>query len=112
MSRTVLLAEERGDDGLMVRSVTLTDDGDLVIEGHDVGRGVGKFFGAESSEYEFVSTVRAADVPAVRRALGLGEDADLLDTLVARYGGQGTAELERIIKGARIAVKRWSRIGD
>lgn len=112
MARTVVLGEQHDDDGLWARSVTLDDGGDLLIEGHDLGPGVERLLGAGLREYEFVRTVRAADVPAVVRALGLAEGADILDALDVRYAGQGTHEIEKLIESAAITSELWGRVGD
>lgn len=95
MARTVVLGEQHDDDGLWMRSVTLDDEGDLVIEGHDLGPGVERLMGAGLREYEFVRTVRAADVPPVVQALGLAEAVDVLDALVDRYAGLGVSRSMR-----------------
>ncbi len=56
-------------------TMALMADGALRIEGQDLREG----------EYEYVVTVRTADLPAVRQALGGGPEDDLL-TLLKRHG--------------------------
>ena len=105
-----MLSEVHDGDGVSARWVTLTEDGDLLVEGQDLGPGVALFFGGQ--EYEFARTVRAADVPALRQALHLDDEDDLLAALAERYEGRGTSELEQFIQDAGIASEFWSRVGD
>lgn len=108
--RKVVLSETSDGDGVSARWVRLTDGGDLLVEGQDLGPGVELFFGAH--EYEFARTVRAADLPALRRALHLDEEDDLLAALLERYEGRGTSELEQFIQDAGVPSEFWSRAGD
>lgn len=108
--RKIVLSEVRDGNGVSARWVRLTDTGDLLIEGQDLGPGVEMFFGA--NEYEFARTVRAADVPALRRALHLDEEDDLLAALLERYDGKGTSELEQFVQDADVPSEFWSRVGD
>lgn len=108
--RRIVLSETKDGNGVSARWVRLTNDGDLLIEGHDLGPGVQLFFGG--NEYEFVRTVRAADMPALRRAFQLDEEDDLLAALLERYDGRGTSELEQFIQDAGVPSEFWSRVGD
>ena len=108
--RKIVLSETKDSDGVSARWVRLTDAGDLLIEGQDLGPGVELFFGAR--EYEFARTVRAADMPALRRALHLDDEDDLLAALGERYGGKGTSELEQFVQDAGVPSEFWSRVGD
>jgi hypothetical protein len=110
--RNVVLGDVRNDDGVWWRFVSLNDAGDLVIEGHDLGRGVESVWGVGLREYEFVRTVRAAELPALRRLLKVTGSSDLLDALEDRYAGQGTHELEKVLEEASIESEFQSRIGD
>lgn len=105
-----MLSETRDSNGVSVRWVTLNDEGDLLIEGQDLGPGVELFFGAH--EYEFSRTVRAADVPSLRSALHLDDEDDLLAALLDRYDGKGTSELEQFVQDAGVPSEFWSRVGD
>lgn len=105
-----MLSEVNDAKGVSARWVRLTDEGDLLVEGQDLGPGVELFFGAQ--EYEFARTVRAADVPALRRALHLDDEDDLLAALLERYDGKGTSELEQLIQDAGVPSQFWSRVGD
>ncbi len=63
----------------------LDADGNLHLEGQDLGPGTGPL-GADG-EYEWFLTIRAADVPALRDMLGIHADADLLETLERSWSG-------------------------
>lgn len=87
-----------------------TAEGDLVIEGQDVGRGVEEIFGDGIREYEWVWTIRAPDVPALLRALGDGDD--VLAALGHRFSGDDAAELYRFLEDSGIRFETWSRLGE
>ena len=103
----VTLRDTQDADGVR-RLTAALENGDLVIEGRDYGKGVERIFGY--SEYEWVWTVRAADVPRLRRALG--DPPDLTEALVRRFGGDASADLQPFLASEGIAYEAWSRIGD
>jgi hypothetical protein len=107
-----LTLEHRDDDqGLYRRTLTLRDDGSLLLEGHDLGRGVSDIFGC--SEYEFVRTIAPDQVGWLRRALGLDEGDDLGSVLADRFAGRGgSSAFEQYLNEQQIASEFWSRIGD
>jgi hypothetical protein len=72
------LVLRRTDDGATVSvvEVVVTESGDLVMEGQDVGEAPREFFG--DSDYEYWVTVR-----------GSGKDAVLLRLLADRFGPEG-----------------------
>jgi hypothetical protein len=109
-----LSLEHRDDDqGLYHRSLTRREDGALVLEGHDLGRGVSDVFGSNLSEYEFVRTVAEDQVVRLSAALGLTSDDDLRATLEARFAHPGGSQaFELFLKDHGIASDFWNRIGD
>ncbi len=48
--------------------------GDVRIEGQDLGKMIEVFFGQGLTGYEYVLTIKAADVPALIEALGANSD--------------------------------------
>jgi hypothetical protein len=87
---------------------SLTEAGDLLIEGHDLGKGVEEFFGYR--EYEWDWTVRAGDIPALLTALG--EDSDVLTALSRRFSGDQAAGLLSFLEEHGVPHESWSRTGD
>ena len=61
-----MLRDVRDDQGTQHLQAKLTREGDLVIEGQDLGAGVQRALGVY--EYEWVWTIQAADVPLLNRA--------------------------------------------
>lgn len=98
--RTVTLLDR---DRLRVWA-TMTGDGELRIEGQDLGGYPG------ASEYEYALTVPAADVPRIRASLDATDGDDLLSLLEAA-GGAIVARGERAwLTGLGITPAFWSRI--
>jgi hypothetical protein len=105
------LEDTLDERGASHRWVTMTGDGGLHIRGQDIGPMVERFFGER--EYEFARAVAPAAVPALRDALGIGPDDDLLDAICARFNGPGSSDaLERYIQERGIETEFWSRAGD
>jgi len=109
VKQTVVISQKSDEQGYFYRAIHLEDDGSLVIEGQDIGSGVGDFFGGENSEYEFFRTVRPQDVARLRRLADVG-DANLLDSLRDRF--DSTRSLETFLEQHGIESDFWSRVGD
>ncbi|MBN2493425.1 MAG: hypothetical protein JXR96_02440 [Deltaproteobacteria bacterium] len=110
--RTVTLREIRDEHGLRYLGVRIDENGDLVIEGQDLGSGVESFWGEGASEYEWIRQVKARDLPRLLEALGAKPEADLLSLLGERFSGDRASELERFLKAHAIPSEFWSRVGD
>ena len=111
MTRRVVLRHLEGGDGLRHLDATVDASGDLRIEGQDLGPGVEQIFG--SREYEWDWLVKAADVPALVRALGGSDGDDVLDLLERLYAPPEPGGVETFIgTGKPIPAEFWSRIGD
>lgn len=109
-SRAVTLRLE--DDGEDFRRLTasVTRDGALKVEGHDLGPGTAIV--SPDGEYEWVTTVAAAHVGRLVVLLGgrEGDDVlDVLDVLERSYTGAGSHDFERILRESDIPVERWTR---
>jgi hypothetical protein len=106
--RTVVLADVRDENGTVWRAVTLNEDGSLAISGHDLGRGVERFFGC--GEYEFERLLSAPAVKALYELLTVPADADLLAAIADRFpSGSG---LEAFVRDHGIESQFWNRVGD
>jgi hypothetical protein len=104
----VILRHFRDDDGVRHLEASISEAGDLVIEGQDLGDGVERAFGVR--EYEWTWTVRAPYLPDLLRVLGA--TGDVLAALAARFSGENAAELGSFLQSEGIPHERWSRLGD
>ena len=87
------------------RSIKETAEGGLEIEGQSLWSD-----GDDDGEYEFARSVTPADVVLLRAALGIAEDADLLDSLVELFEPLIglTRRLEQAIEDNKIASSFWN----
>lgn len=107
-SGRIVLREERSETDIRHLSVGYATNGDLAIEGQDLGDVVRRVFGCD--EYEWVWTIRSADVPKLAMALGVASDR--LEALAASYSGDNAANLGAFLKVSAVPFETWSRIGD
>ena len=107
---SVILRHTRDADGSRYLAARREANGDIVIVGQDLGRGVESVFGGGCSEYEWAWTIRAAAVPKLAEALG--GVTDVLAAMRDKFSGDNGAKLEAFLKDHSIAVEFWSRIGD
>ena len=106
-TKSVVITNARDSKGTMLRVVRLTDDGGLMIEGHDLGPGVEQFFGAD--EYEFKRQFSSDAVSRLRELLGLESDDELLPNIKERF--TDTAVLEDLLRDNGIKGEFWSWVG-
>lgn len=110
--RRVTLRSIRDSEGTRYLSASLNANGDLVIDGQDLGPGVEAFFGPGIREYEWARTVRRPHVPTLLAALGGPPGEDILVVLARRFSGDAAAGLDQAIAAAGVPVEHWSRTGD
>ncbi|MEZ0064868.1 hypothetical protein ABIA32_000856 [Streptacidiphilus sp. MAP12-20] len=84
-------------------TVGLRADGDLVFEGQDLRPGL--------PEYEYVVTVRAADVPELMRVVGAVSGRELLDALVRR-SEEIVPGVHGWLRGLGIPTELWTHRSD
>ena len=106
--RTVVLRNERDENGGRLLEATYNGQDDLVIQGRDWGTEVAHFWGG--TEYEWAWTISAAEIPKLLAALDLKEDPIL--GLKSRFSDEHAADLGEFLDEHAIAVARWSRVGD
>ena len=104
----VVLKDERGEDGLRYLGASYAENGDLRIEGHDIGAQVDSIFGYR--EYEWIWTIARTDL--TKLATALGTKSSLLDALKERFNGPAAAHLDTFLKEHHVPYEIWSRIGD
>ncbi|MET0863901.1 MAG: hypothetical protein ABWZ98_06165 [Nakamurella sp.] len=109
MKQTIAIRATNDEQGYTSRTISLDDDGSLVIEGQDLGSGVGDFWGGGFSEYEFARTIRREGVARLKELSGVG-DANVLESLRDRFGS--TRAMETFLEENGIESSFWSRVGD
>jgi hypothetical protein len=105
---SVILRNERSEGDIRHLSASFTVEGNLRIEGQDLGDAVEAIFGYR--EYEWVWTIARSDLPKLLQALGT--KTDLLDTLAQQFRGPAAANLATFLQENQIPYESWSRIGD
>lgn len=109
--RTVTLCDERYEHNAYSLRAHLRQDGQLVIEGQDLGAAPEAFWG--SREYEWTITLRPEAVPTLVAALsGSPGESDPLDLLAERYREDPHVASRAFLDGAGIPYDFWSRVGD
>ena len=104
----VVLRQISDKDGTRYLSAKLAEGGDIVIEGQDLGDGVQRIFGVR--EYEWVWTIRSANVSKVRDLLGGQED--VIAAIADRFSGSNAASLWTFLEDNSVPMEVWSRKGD
>jgi hypothetical protein len=99
-TRRVRLREEHVGPDHRYLWAYMDDDGNLHIDGQDLGPLTAVVSG--DGEYEWFRTIRAEELPLLRVILGCDPGADVLEVLEARYAGSESYELERLIRVSEI----------
>ena len=110
MSERVILRDVKDALGSRYLAAFLTVEGDVVIEGQDVGDGVEQVFGDGIREYEWTYTIHAAHIPTLRQALAAS--GDVLAALRERFSGDDAASLKQFLEDRDIPHDVWTRLGD
>jgi hypothetical protein len=103
-----ILRDERSEGDMRYLGATYSSEGNLVIEGQDLGNAVEAAFGYR--EYEWAWTIARADLPKL--AAALDTKTDLMAALEHRFSGPAAAQLAAFLQEHNIPHKGWSRIGD
>jgi hypothetical protein len=111
MDDRVVLRSERGPKGSRHLEARRDSEGNITLEGHDLGTGVAAFWGKDHSEYEWVHTIRVGQDQNIREVLGGVVGCDVL-RLISRWCEQhDPAELESTLEQRGIKFERWSWVG-
>lgn len=103
-----ILRDERSEGDLRYLGATYSSEGNLVIEGQDLGNAVEAAFGYR--EYEWTWTIARADLPKL--AAALDTSSDLMAALEKRFDGPAAAGLAAFLQERQIPYQSWSRVGD
>lgn len=112
MPGSITLRAEHSDKNVRQLWARVAANGDLIIEGQDLGPGVEAFWGAGSSEYEWTITVRAPHVPSLIAALGGGSGDDVLSLLAGRFRDDDRCVSKSFLEERGVPIEFWSRVGD
>jgi hypothetical protein len=109
---TVTLRDERTASGTRSLVVRLEPNGDLLVQGQDLGRGVESALGEGVREYEWSRKVRAAELPRVLSAFEAEDGRALLAIFHQRFSGPQAAGLDAALESTGVTIERWARYGD
>lgn len=70
VTNKIILREKHTVKGKEYLVVPLESNGDLRIDGQDMGVNIEKFWGSGLTDYEYIISVQATDVPSLLKALG------------------------------------------
>ena len=104
----VVLRDDRQARDTRYLEAQLTQSGDLIIKGQDIGDAVERLLGGR--EYEWAWTIKAAHLPQLLKALNA--DSDVLAALARRFSGDAAAGIATFLEENEIPHERWSRVGD
>jgi hypothetical protein len=110
MGKSVVLWQIRDQLGARNLWASLTPNGDVQIEGQDLGDGVENFWGKSYTEYEYAMTIQATDVPALLDALG--SETDVLSALQKHFENSNTSDPKSFLEEHGVPYEFWSRIGE
>lgn len=112
LTETITLLDEYTGKNSWHLQARVSENGDLIIEGQDLGHCVEQFWGTGYTEYEWEITVRAVHIPKLIVALG-GKDGDnVLLLLAARYKDDNRYADKGFFEEQSVPIEFWSRVGD
>ena len=100
--RTITLRDERHGQDARHLWAYLDEDGNLHIDGQDLGPGTSMV--SSDGEYEWYKTVAASDVPLVVELLAGEPGENVLDVLQREWTAARSYELEARLRGSGIPI--------
>lgn len=115
---SIVLRDEKTANGSRSVCARIAPEGDLIVEGHDLGKGVDSLL--DYREYEWTITIASAHTAALLNALNGGRSwlalllrrRSLLNAMRGRFAGDRASGLEPFLKEHGIPYTLWNRIGD
>ena len=106
--RTVTLRDERDGPDRRHLSAYLDDEGNLHIDGQDLGPKTAVV--SSDGEYEWFQTISAPDIDRLLVLLGAAAGADVLDVLEEHWCGENAGRLEQLLRegGIKVDLSVWS----
>ena len=106
--KKVILRNQKDDRIYRYLGARIKENGDLLIEGQDLGSGVEDAFGC--AEYEWYWTIKVKDLHLFNQALGFS--GNILCLLKIYFSNENAVELYQFMKKNNIPFDSYSRIGD
>src|SRR6185503_19330761 len=107
-ARMLTLRSERDENGLHSLSLCFEENGDVKIEGQDLGPCVTAWFGEDYREYEWTITISAADASAYVRCLGGNPGDDVPELVRSCYNRDSDCVSTRFLGQHGIPNDLWS----
>jgi hypothetical protein len=108
IKKKAVLRNQNDENDSRYLEAVLKDNGDIVIEGQDLGKGVEDAFGC--SEYEWTWIIKSKNVHLLQSALGGAKD--IIKTLKNEYSGDNASKLYKFLQDNKMPIEGYSRIGD
>jgi len=109
-SAQVVLRDVHDERGTRYLAARRREDVSIVIEGHDLGRGV-EVLGPGLSEYEWVWTIAPDAVLSAIEALGGKDGDDPLKLLLGWSKDHGGTDPGTHLREAGVTIAFWSHVG-
>lgn len=86
MSKKIILYQFKSEN-ISIHITARFENGDLIVEGYDIGKTVKDYWG--DSDYEYMVTVKKKHIPALCNALGIenNTDKEILKAIAGRFKG-------------------------
>jgi hypothetical protein len=107
--RITLRDESREDGSRLVLEAYVDGDGNLHLDGHDLGPVTVSI--SADGEYEYFKTIAARDVPRLLGLVGAGAGEGVLDVLRRRWSGDASYDLEDLLSASDVPVELFTRSG-
>ena len=110
MEKSVELRRSQDSYGTRYLGAILTENGDVRIEGQDLGSGLQEIFGEGITEYEYIFTIMAQAVPALLNALGA--KGNVLVALQRQFTDPAAEDPKTFLDKHEVPYEFWNRMGD
>ena len=99
------MREEASGDDRRYLTASLSEAGDLTLEGQDLGPSTSIV--SSDGEYEWLQTVRVEHLLVFRHRLGIDEAEDLLDSLARNWNGARSYDLEAVLRSGDVPCETF-----
>jgi len=108
MTIKIHLRDEHDGEDHRYLSASLDHEGNLIIEGQDLGPATAIV--SSDGEYEWTRIIAAKDISHLLQLLDASRDADVLQILAEHWTGKNSYELERRIRDSDLPsnLSGWS----
>ena len=110
MNKQVLYKKINQTDNLEIWASI--DNGNLLIEGHDLSVDLPIMFGPDITEYEWAYTIKKKDLKKLRKMLSSKNSDSILNIFVKRFSGDNAMGISSFLAENEIPYETWNRMGD